>query len=173
MNLSHRLIRSIATAKTALAVLTLLVLGTAQVWAQAVSTGTIAGQVIDEQNAAVAGASIRITDTATNIVLSTATNDTGRYVISNITPGTYNISISKAGFSTYEINGQAVDVGVSLALNAKMRVGTTATTIEVTATVGAELQTANATVGTTMSGQQLLDRTWAATSPRFRLFSRA
>jgi hypothetical protein len=137
--------------------LTLLVLGTAQVWAQAVSTGTIAGQVIDEQNAAVAGASVRITDTATNITLSTTTNDTGRYVISNITPGTYNISISKAGFSTYEINGQAVDVGVSLALNAKMRVGTTATTIEVTATVGAELQTANATVGTTMSGQQLLD----------------
>jgi hypothetical protein len=117
----------------------------------------MAGQVVDEQNAAVAGASVKITDTATSITLSTITNDSGRYVVSNITPGTYNISISKAGFSTYEVNGQAVDVGVSLALNAKMRVGTTATTIEVTATVGAELQTANATVGTTMSGQQLLD----------------
>jgi hypothetical protein len=157
MNLSHWLTRSIATTKTAFAVFTLLVLGTAQIWAQAVSTGNIAGQVIDEQNAAVAGASVKITDTSTNIVLSTTTNDTGRYVISNITPGTYNISISKAGFSTFEINGQAVEVGVSLSLNAKMRVGSTATTIEVSATVGAELQTANATVGTTMSGQQLLE----------------
>jgi len=157
MNLGHRLTRSIVAAKAALALLTLLVPGTAEVWAQAVSTGAISGQVVDEQNSAVPGATVKITDTATNIILSTTTNDTGRFVISGVTPGTYNIGISKVGFSAFDVTGQPVDVGVSLVLNAKMKVGPMATTIEVTASVGAELQTANATVGTTMSGQSLLD----------------
>ena len=135
MNLDHRLTRSIVAAKAALALLTLLVPGTAQVWAQAVSTGAISGQVIDEQNAAVAGATVKITDTATNIVLSKTTNDTGRYVISGVTPGTYNIGITKVGFSAFDVIGQPVDVGVSLVLNAKMKVGPMATTIEVTASL--------------------------------------
>jgi hypothetical protein len=38
-----------------------------------------------------------------------------------------------------------------------LRIGTTATTIEVSATAGAELQTANASVGQTMSGQSIID----------------
>jgi hypothetical protein len=50
-----------------------------------------------------------------------------------VTPGTYNIGISKVGFSAFDVTGQPVDVGVSLVLNAKMKVGPMATTIEVTA----------------------------------------
>ena len=105
MNLGHRLTRSIVAAKAALALLTLLVPGTAEVWAQAVSTGAISGQVVDEQNSAVPGATVKITDTATNIILSTTTNDTGRFVISGVTPGTYNIGISKVGFSAFDVTG--------------------------------------------------------------------
>ena len=43
-----------------------------------------------------------------------------------------------------------------LTLNAKLKFGSTATTVEVTATAGAELQTMNATVGNTLSDQSLL-----------------
>ncbi len=42
-------------------------------------------------------------------------------------------------------------VGVVLTLNASLKVGATSTTVEVTATNGAELQTMNATVGNTLS----------------------
>ncbi len=43
-----------------------------------------------------------------------------------------------------------------LTLNATLKVGSSATTVEVTATAGAELQTMNATVGNTLSNQSLL-----------------
>jgi len=63
---------------------------------------------------------VKITDTAINATLSTTTNDAGRYVISNIVPGNYNVSVAKPGFSTFEINGQAVEVGASLVINASL-----------------------------------------------------
>jgi hypothetical protein len=121
MNSGHWLTRrSIPTIKTAFVLFALLALGTSAVWAQSVSTGNISGQVVDEQNAAVAGAAVKITDTAINATLSTTTNDAGRYVISNIVPGNYNVSVAKPGFSTFEINGQAVEVGASLVINASL-----------------------------------------------------
>jgi hypothetical protein len=125
-------------------------------WAQTSTAGTIAGQVVDEQNAAVPGTEVKVTEPSTNAVLSTTTNNDGRYVFPQVNPGTYNITFTKQGFASYQINTQKVEIGQSLTLNATLKVGSTATTVEVTAAAGAELQTMNATVGNTLSGQSLL-----------------
>ena len=45
-------------------------------WGQAVSTGTVVGQVLDPQNAAVPGATVTLIDKATNTLLATTTTDT-------------------------------------------------------------------------------------------------
>ena len=134
----------------------LLSLGTTPVWAQSSTAGTVAGQVTDESNAAVPGAAVKLTDTSTNAALTTTSNEAGRYIFSQVPPGTYTVTFTKQGFSTYEVSTQAVEVGMSLTLNAKLKVGSTSTTVEVTATTGAELQTMNATVGNTLSGQALM-----------------
>ena len=55
------------------------------------------------------------------------------------------------------MNGQEVLVGQTLTVDIKLEVGAMAETVEVTAVVGAELQTTNATIGTTMSGETLLN----------------
>src|SRR5439155_4721762 len=47
-------------------------------WPQATSTASLSGLVTDEQNAAVAGAEIRIADLATGSTQATVTNETGR-----------------------------------------------------------------------------------------------
>jgi len=133
-----------------------LSLGATPVWAQSSTAGTVAGQVTDETNAAVPGTRVKITEPSTNDSQETMTNDAGRYVFSQVPPGTYNISFTKAGFSTYDVNAQGVEVGVVLTLNAKLKVGSTSTTVEVTAATGAELQTMNATVGNTLTSQSLL-----------------
>ncbi len=124
--------------------------------AQTSTAGTLAGQVVDEQNAAIPGAEVKATDTSTNTPLTTTTNNDGRYVFSALPPGTYNISISKQGFASYQVNSQHVQIGQSLTINAILKIGSTATTVEVTASAGAQLQTMNATVGNTLSGQSLL-----------------
>lgn len=134
----------------------ILALGLTPAWSQTSNAGTVAGQVVDEQNAAIPGTEVKITDVSTNTGQSTLTNDAGRYIFSSVPPGTYNVTFNKQGFSSYNVNSQAVLVGQVLTINAVLKVGATATTVEVTASTGAELQTMNATVGNTISGQSIL-----------------
>jgi hypothetical protein len=124
-------------------------------WPQSTATGTVSGQVTDQQHAAIAGAQIRLTDTSTGSSLNVASNDAGRYIFLNVKPGDYNITISQSGFSVFKVASQHVQVGQVLTINATLEVGNAATTVEVTATPGAELQVTNATVGTTISGPSL------------------
>ena len=134
----------------------ILTLGLAPAWSQTSNAGTISGQVVDEQNAAIPGTDVKITDTSTNASQSTVTNDAGRYTFASVPPGIYNVAFNKQGFSAYEINAQNVQVGQVLTLNATLKIGSTATTVEVTASTGAELQTMNATVGNTLEFSSLL-----------------
>jgi hypothetical protein len=125
--------------------------GALPVWAQTGSTGTVAGIVTDQSNAVVAGASVTLTDISTNISRGASTNATGRYYFGDITPGKYNITVAKVGFATTKTENQEVQVGVSLTVNLALQVGGANVVVEVSA-AGNELQTMNATVGNTVSG---------------------
>src|SRR5271170_5295785 len=118
--------------------------------AQSTSTGTVAGSVTDPTGALVSGAAVTLTDTATNVARSTATNATGRYIYVDVNPGIYNIAVSKAGFETTKTEHQEVKVGANLNVNLALQVGGANVVIEVSA-VGNELQTMNATVGNTIT----------------------
>ncbi len=87
----------------------------------------------------------------TGQVVGTATNDSGRYNFSNVQPGRYNLTISKAGFRQAKFRDQEVVVGESRSFNVKMELGAATETVEVVAT-NTELQTMNATVGNTITG---------------------
>lgn len=119
-------------------------------WAQSTSTGTLAGVVTDSSGAVVSGATITLTDIATNTPRTTTTNDAGRYIFVDVNPGTYNLDVTKQGFATTKITNQEVKVGAALNVNASLQVGGTNVVVEVEAT-GTELQTMNATVGNTVT----------------------
>jgi hypothetical protein len=121
---------------------------------QAANTGTLAGTVTDQSGAAVVGATVTLVDTATNAQRTAVTNDAGRYIIANIVPSIYNVTISKTGFRAAKFVKQEVDVSSVLTLNASLELGSISQTVEVTAT-GAEIQTLNATVGNTVGGETL------------------
>jgi Carboxypeptidase regulatory-like domain len=125
-------------------------------FSQAANSGSIAGTVLDAQGAAVTGASVTITDTSTNIERTAVTNETGRYVFVDVPPGTYNVAVSKTGFRVAKLPKQVVSVGLALTLNVSLEVGAVTESIEVIAS-GADLQTLNATVGNTISGDLLQD----------------
>ena len=124
-------------------------------YAQNTSSGTISGQITDVQGASIPGADILLLDRATGNVKTFTTNDAGRYNIFNLPPGTYDLTVKKTGFAETKFPDQSVQVGLVLTLNASLQLGNTSTTIEVAAASGAELQTTNATIGTTVSGVQL------------------
>ncbi|PYX84058.1 MAG: hypothetical protein DMG68_21390, partial [Acidobacteria bacterium] len=97
-----------------------------------------------------AGANVGLTDSATGQTRTVSTNTDGRYVFSNVQPGHYKLTASKAGFATATTSHE-VQVGVTSTVNLAMQVGSASTTVEVRAT-GTELETTNATVGNTVTG---------------------
>ncbi|MGA8508946.1 MAG: carboxypeptidase-like regulatory domain-containing protein [Candidatus Sulfotelmatobacter sp.] len=136
--------------KSVLALLLVVCMGSVlPVWSQSTSSGTVSGSVTDPSNAVVPGATVALTDSSTNIARSTTTNKEGRYIFVDVTPGVYNISVTKSGFATTKTEKQEVKVGESLTLNLSLQVGGANVVVEVSA-VGNELQTMNATVGNTV-----------------------
>ena len=119
-------------------------------WAQSLSTGTVAGSVIDPTGAVVSGANVTLTNTSTNVASTASTNASGRYTFVDVSPGIYNVAITKEGFETTKTAHQEVKVGSLLTLNLALRLGRATEVVEVT-TVGNELQTMNATVGNTVT----------------------
>src|SRR5580698_801508 len=124
-------------------------------WGQATTSSSITGIVTDSTNAAIPGADVTLTDLGTKIAKNASTNESGRYIFTNVDPGTYRITVTKQGFSKSEIPSQEVEVSSTVTLNFKMELGTATTTVEVRAVSGAELQTTNASVGTTIGGDAL------------------
>ena len=154
MNVSCMLggVRAICVVLLAMA---MLVLCSFSALAQSAASGTVSGIVTDQQGAAIPGVDIKLTDPSTNITLTTKTNDAGRFIMPNVSPGSYDITFTKTGFSTHRVARQDVKVAEILNLNATLEVGAVSSVIEVTTAPGAELQTVNATVGTTVSGPSL------------------
>ena len=127
----------------------------AGLWGQATTTSSVIGLVTDSTNSAIPGADVTLTDLGTKIAQKASTNQDGRYIFTNVNPGTYSVTVTKQGFAKSEISSQYVEVSTTATLNFKMEVGTSTTTIEVRAVSGADLQTTNAAVGTTISGSAL------------------
>ena len=126
----------------------------AQIFGQAIATGTVQGTVTDPAGAAVVDATVTLTDTSTSTTRTAPTNDTGRYIFANIPPGLYDVSVSKAGFRVTKFPKQEVTVGATLTLNTRLEIGSNVETVEVYAS-GATLETMNATIGNTISGDAL------------------
>src|SRR5215475_1138780 len=129
--------------------------GAAPAHAQSASTGAVSGQVTDQQNAAVSGAEVILLDIAKNTSLTTVTNEEGRYNFVNVPPGLYDLSVSKTGFIRAKAPGQKVTVGLVLTVNVALQLGSVTESVVITSVSGAELQTTNATVGTTLTGKTI------------------
>src|SRR5215475_4498113 len=132
----------------------LIVFGSITILAQSTATGTVSGQVTDQTNAVIVGATVTLTDNDTGGTRSTTTNDTGRYLFVNVNPGNYDVSVRRPGFTETRVPAQKVTVGTVTTINVAMKVGEATQSITVEAS-GVTLQTMNATVGTTIGFQNL------------------
>src|SRR5258705_4017051 len=71
----------------------------APAWAQ--STATVEGTVVDSQNAAIPGATVVVSNSATGLSRTIVTDASGSYVAASLPPGTYQIEVTLAGFGTH------------------------------------------------------------------------
>src|SRR5258708_35208163 len=67
-----------------------------------IRSGTITGSVADPSGALVADAIVVVTNAGTNVASSTKTTTAGVYTVPYLEAGTYIISVTNAGFETFE-----------------------------------------------------------------------
>lgn len=125
-------------------------------WGQA-ETGQILGTVTDPTGAAVASASIKVTNLATGAVRDTVSSSSGAYVIGDLLPGDYRLAVTAAGFSTFEKQVTVV-VGSRLGVDVPLKIGQTGTVVQVTEELGnVAVNTETQTVQQTLSTQQMVE----------------
>jgi Carboxypeptidase regulatory-like domain/TonB dependent receptor len=124
--------------------------------AQTISTSQIRGTISDPSGGAVAGADVKLTQTATGAVRSTTSAADGAYAFADVTVGTYNLEVSKSGFSKYLQQGIVIQVGVNPTINVALTVG--AVTQEVTVQAEAvTVETQSEGVGQVTPPQEVQD----------------
>ena len=138
--------------------MTLLVIVTCQLVIQAqITTGSISGTVTDQTGAVVPGASVTVKGEAGQQYTAVTKGD-GVYTIPGVPAGspTYTVTITAPSFKTAVIQNVKVDVATPATVNAQLEPGNINETVVVAS--GAEvLQTETATVGSTITGRQILE----------------
>ena len=106
-----------------------------------VQTGTLRGTVTDPNGQVVAGATITAKNQQTGSTSSTLqTNDQGSYVITNVTPGKYTVTVEQSGFKKKSVVDVDVSLGAVAEVNIALEVGAPSEVVTVTST-GEELVT--------------------------------
>jgi hypothetical protein len=108
--------------------------------------GSISGTVKDASGAAIAGAQVTLTSTATGAQQTFTTDQNGLYSFLNLNPGEYTVDVDKTGFKRFKQASIDVQVQQSARIDATLEVGADTQTVEVTAQTPL-LQTDNASLG--------------------------
>ncbi len=120
-------------------------------WAQTLS-GTLRVEVSDPTGALVPDARVTVTNEATRVSSTLSRGDAGVYTFPSLNVGSYSVSVEKQGFSTYVKRNVAVAASVVAEAKVPLQLGTSSTTVEVSA-VGADLvQTTTSTLSAGLEG---------------------
>lgn len=96
-----------------------------------IGNATLDGTVMDPSGAAVAGAELTLINTANKIEARFVSNERGEFTFRNLTPGTYELRVSKAGFGNYVQTGIVVTINASVRADVALKMGTTNETVTV------------------------------------------
>lgn len=120
--------------------------------AQIGGTGSLQGTISDASGAAVPGATVSATNTATNAVSTQNTTSEGFYSVAALPVGTYTVVVSAPGFQKLSQQHVTVDALTVVTLDLKLTVGQASETVTVTDTPPL-LETTNATLGQVMRNE--------------------
>ena len=84
--------------------------------------GSLTGTVTDQTGAAVPGAKVDIISPSTGVMRSVVTDERGSYLVADLPPGTYDVTIDKDGFRPVAHKGTAVVSNSRLRLDARLEI---------------------------------------------------
>jgi len=90
------------------------------------------GTVLDAGGRAVVKAQVSARDLDNNQTFQSSTNEAGFYVVPNLAPGKYELTISSSGFAKYQQTGLTLTVGQTATVNATLKVASASEVVTVT-----------------------------------------
>ena len=101
--------------------ITILFLTISSVFAS--TSATLSGRVTDKNNTVVAGAKVELTNAATNAKITVTTNGDGFYLVPELVPANYRVTVSKQGFQSSVRDAITLNIGANTTLNFTLIVG--------------------------------------------------
>ncbi len=123
---------------------------------QIAGTGSIQGSVADATGAIIQGATVTVTNFATQVKQVATTEGNGLFSFPNLAIGTYTLDVVAQGFQHYTRSNVVLEVGSSIAINVEMTVGRTDQKVEVQSS-GLSLQTEDASFKQTIDQQTVTE----------------
>ena len=125
-----------------------------EAFAQSPGTGAIAGIVTDTTGAALISAQVNAIDESTQTSRTVVSLQQGHYELALLSPGTYSVSVTAAGFETRVFKSIRVVAGETSSLDVKLAVGKADQAIEVTSSTDLA-QTQSSTLGRAISQETI------------------
>ena len=144
-------IRILARLKFAGAALLLL----AGVSAPAQFNASLSGTVLDPTQAVIPGATVTLTNDATQATKTATSSSGGTYQFSELAPGTYTIKATAKGFQQNTVSNIAVVAETPRNLDLTMQQGQESQTVNVNADLAPLLQSSDASIGTTIDSAEI------------------
>ena len=116
--------------------------------------GTLRGNAVDEQGAALPGVTVTAKELQTNTVSTAVSGGHGEYFLTNLRPGKYEVTAELSGFQSYR-QPLELRVGEDVTVNFTMKIAGLNTSVEVVGE-SVPVQT-QSTVGTVISQKQIDD----------------
>ena len=122
------------------------------------TTATVVGSVQDASGAAVEGATVKATNTATNVSRETTTGEGGRYALPAIPAGNYVLSVEATGFASARTQTVTLEASQTARQDFSIQVGSVSQQVEVSATnATTQLQVENGGLGEVIDAKKIED----------------
>ncbi|MGH9351112.1 MAG: carboxypeptidase regulatory-like domain-containing protein, partial [Terriglobia bacterium] len=128
----------------------------AKLRAQAVAGAQIHGVITDATGAVIPNAKVSVTQTATGMTRTTASNSSGAYVLPSLPVGPYRFDVQAPGFENYVQSGIVLEVGNNVALNVALKVGAVSQQVAVQANA-TMVQTQSTSVSEVIDQRRMVD----------------
>jgi Carboxypeptidase regulatory-like domain/TonB dependent receptor-like, beta-barrel len=123
----------LAASLTALLMGIALLFPTPRAFSQAsITYATLNGTIQDESGRAVVKATVTLREVDRNVSYTATTNEAGYYIVPNLPPGRYELTVQSTGLSKYTQTGLVLTVGQTATINVTLKVATVKETVVVT-----------------------------------------
>jgi hypothetical protein len=123
--------------------------------ASAAVGGSISGIVADRSGAVVAGAMLKLVNTAQQTTYLAISDKQGLYFFPNLSVGHYDLTTTAIGFNPQRKADLKVDTDSAIRVDFSLEIGTQTDTVTVTSDTGVQVETAATHLGEVVSGAQM------------------